>query len=232
MNTYPAYPIQPPAPAPKKSNKTLIIILIIAVVLCCLCTILVVGGYAGYNYIQNNNTGTGSDSGFSLPSLQLPSLFGVQMGEEARCDKCGFSFKKIPGYDYKESWLGPTMIAPGGDEKNGPAVMLMGGVAAKDMNKEELMKRMITEQSGITYSTPKDIKVSGQDAISVEMEGTQDGVAVKGRMVSGLFNNQIFAILGLGPADKWEEIRPYFEGVMNSMSFFEPVPLPTETSQP
>jgi hypothetical protein len=255
-------PTEQAAPAPKKSRKIWIIVVIALVILCCLCVVLIFAGFAGFKLFQGSSTGFGdmlgiippgsesiqeatteplNESTQSSPDLektpqgpivQIPNLFGVELGDVVRCEPCGFSFKKVPGYEYTKDWdVIITMLAPGADEKIGPIIMLIGGVPNEGLTLDGLMKAM--KDTGLNYSNEKNIKVDGVSAVSFDAEDTIDGVAIKGRSVGALVTpNQIFTITAFAPADKWEELRPYFEAVLNSVSFFEPVPVPTETVQP
>ena len=251
MNTY---LIQQPAPAPKKSNKTLIIVVIIVMFLCCLCTTLIIGGYYGYGYLQKNNIGIGDafesnptiptennsgepaapENAPEKPELQLPNLFGVALGDEVRCESCGFSFKKIPGYDYDDTWNIFTMSVPGADVSTGPVVVLVGGLNSNGMTLDEFKTLMASSEGDeITFTDQKNIRVGGVDGFSFNVETTEEGIAVKGRVVGALVTpNQVFAITGMAPTDKWAELSPYFDAVMKSVAFFEPVPEPTATVAP
>jgi nitrate reductase NapE component len=241
-------------PAPKKSNKVWIIVVIVLVVLCCLCAVVVVGGFGGYQFLRSSGTGigdmfesnpsgqtsTGGDSDDQMqastdipaPSIQLPNLFGVELGDEMRCEPCGFSYKKVPGYTFNNDWeVLITMTAPGADEKIGPLILLAGGVPDEGFTQDGLVKAM--KDTPLTYSNQKSIKVDGVSAVSLDASGTLEGVEIKGRSVGALVTpKQMFTIAAFAPADKWEELRPYFEAVLDSISFFEPVPAPTETVEP
>jgi hypothetical protein len=241
-------------PAPKKSNKVWIIVVIVLVVLCCLCVVVGVGGYAGFQLLKSSGTGfgemfesnpsgqssTGGDADDQMqvktvipqPLVELPSLFGVELGDEMRCEPCGFSYKKVPGYTFNNDWeVLITMTAPGADENIGPLILLAGGVPDEGFTQDGLIKAM--KDTPLTYSNQKNVKVDGVSAVSLDASGTLEGVEVKGRSVGALVTpKQMFTIAAFAPADKWEELRPYFEAVLDSISFFEPVPTPTETVEP
>lgn len=241
-------------PAPKKSNKIWIIVVIVLVALCCLCVVVGVSGYAGFQLLQSSGTGfgemfesnpseqgsTGGDADDQMqastaipqPVIQLPSLFGVELGDEERCEPCGFSYKKVPGYTFINDWeVITTMTAPGADDRTGPVIILIGGAPSEGLTLDDLIKAM--KDTELTYSNQKNIKVKGVSAVSLDASGMMEGVEVKGRSVGGLVTpKQIFTITAFAPADKWEELRPYFEAVLDSLSFFEPVPAPTETVEP
>jgi nitrate reductase NapE component len=187
-------------PAPKKSNKVWIIVVIVLVVLCCLCAVVVVGGFGGYQFLRSSGTGigdmfesnpsgqtsTGGDSDDQMqastdipaPSIQLPNLFGVELGDEMRCEPCGFSYKKVPGYTFNNDWeVLITMTAPGADEKIGPLILLAGGVPDEGFTQDGLIKAM--KDTPLTYSNQKNIKVDGVSAVSLDASGTLEGVEIK-----------------------------------------------------
>jgi hypothetical protein len=248
-----SYPVQQLAPEPKKSKKTWIIIVIVLLLLCCLCTILTIGGYYGYDYLQKNITSLGEQFGINpsaaesnpqatsqsgnapqQPLIQLPNPFGVKLGDEVRCGQCGFSYKKIPGYDYND-WVNfQLMTAPGASETTGPIISLTGGPPSKEiLTTDDLIKQLVPVEDGVTQSPPKNIKVGGVDAISIDIENTQDGIVIKSRIVGALIGpKQMFVIMGVATADKWDETNSYIEAVMNSVTFFAPEPTPVPTNQP
>jgi hypothetical protein len=257
-------PIQQAAPAPKKSKKIWIIVIVVALILCCLCSALAAAGAAAYQYWQNGTVGFGEIFGTNSPPvnsieeatteplgksvptspepqktpqkpvIQLPNLLGVKLGEEVRCERCGFSFKKIPDYEYNNYEIFQTMAAPGADHDAGPYISLIGGTNAKYQTIDEMVKSMKDNgDSGTTMSNQKNIKVGGVNAVSFDYAGTINGIAVKGRWVGALVTpKQIFSIVGMAPADQWGEVGSYFDAVMNSVSFFEPAPAPTPTNKP
>ncbi len=241
-------------PAPKKSNKVWIIVVIVLVVLCCLCVVVGVGGYGGYQFLQSSGTGfgemfesnpsgQGSTGGDADDQLQVINRYSTAerraaqpvrggAGDEVRCERCGFSYKKVPGYTVNNDWeVLITMTAPGANEKIGPLILLAGGVPDEGFTQDGLIKAM--KDTPLTYSNQKNIKVDGVSAVSLDASGTLEGVEIKGRSVGALVTpKQMFTIAAFAPADKWEELRPYFEAVLDFISFFEPVPAPTETVEP
>jgi len=174
------------------------------------------------------------------PVIQLPNLTGVQLGDEFRDEHCGYSFRKIPGYAFDATTgFGPEMTAPGADIHTGPIIMVLCGVFDYPRTNDDLIAELTANTSGgtpeanpIIYSNQRNISVGGVNAVSLDTQAqdTASGglVAVKGRNVFAMITPyRSLGIVGLAPADKWEETQPYFEAVVNSFSFFEPTVTPT-----
>lgn len=169
------------------------------------------------------------------PVIQLPNLTGVQLGDELRDEECGYSFRKIPGYQYDQSMPGfDSSTAPGADKDTGPYIIISCGTP-NTSNLDEWIKGATTNTSGtpeaypLTYSNRKNVTIGGVNGESLDMEGSgQSGIVIKGREVFAMVTpHRVFFMIGAARSDKWEETRPYFEAVMNSITFFEPPTTPT-----
>lgn len=240
-------PIQQAAPTPKKSNKIWIIVVIALLFLCCLC--LVIGIGAGYYFIQNSDKEISFDFGNNpspeekiqdiptqpqekstqKPLIQIPNLSGVKMGDEVRFENCGFSFKKVPDFQYNsaemEGWgfcSSPSMIAPGGDNKVGPIIMMVDETGENAQTKyDEMVEKYKNDDTVISQKTTK---IGSVDGISVVSETKSGNITEKTQTVFAMVTpNHFFQIIALAPSEKWEELLPYYEAVMKSVSFFEPV---------
>lgn len=172
------------------------------------------------------------------PVIQLPNLTGVQLGDEVRDEACGYSFRKVPIYGFDQTTgFGPEMRAPGADPTAGPSILLLCSVRDETEAEtlEDMVKELTPESSGtpdpnaMTYSNRQNIQLGGVNAVSFDTAGTtSEGIAWKGRIVVAMITpSRRFGIIGAAPLDKWEETRPYFEAVQNSVSFFEPTITPT-----
>jgi hypothetical protein len=240
--------VEQPVASPKKSKKTWIIVLVVIVVLCCLCVVLGVGGGAAYLF-SKGSSGSGGIMEFIFgpsssftdgqsqnsqpevtkePFFQLPDLGGgVKMGEEVKSQYCGFSFKKVPDYEYMEFLCIHQMKASGaGDE--GPYIMLTGGKTTEPMTEDKLIAKL---KEGADYTNLKEFtaKVDGKKGIGYDVEQTINGTAVKGRIVAVLINeNQIFTIIAVAPVDQWDALSPYVDAEIKSIKFFTPESRPTE----
>jgi len=169
------------------------------------------------------------------PVIQLPNPSGVQLGDEVRDEKCGYSFRKIPGYQYDQSIPGlDYMTAPGADQATGPSIFISCGKPATS-NLDEWIKQATTNTSGtpeanpLTYSNQKNVIIGGVNGESMDIEGSgQGGIVVKGREVAAMVTPQrVVFMVGVARSDKWDETAAYFEAVMNSITFFEPTTTPT-----
>ena len=171
------------------------------------------------------------------PVIQLPNLSGVQLGDEFRDEGNGCSFRKVPNYDFVQSYGAAQMSAPGADRVVGPIIGVICGIRdkTKPATLDDMVKELRPDSSStpeanpLTYSNQQYIKVGGVNAVSFDIKGTtSDGIALKGRIAAAMVTPyQSFVIVGEAPLNKWEDTRPYFEAVMNSVSFFEPKPIPT-----
>lgn len=240
-------PIQQAVPTPKKANKSWFIVVLILLILCCLC--LIIGMGAGYFFIQNsdkdisinfgNNSSPEENSqdestepeqkSTQKPLIQIPNLSGVKLGDEVRFENCGFSFKKVPDFQYNSSEMegwgfcsSPSMIAPGGDNKVGPIIIMIDDAGENGQTKyDEMIEKYKNDDSVISQKTTK---IGGVEGISISGETTSDNITIKSQTVFALVSpNQFFQIIALAPSEKWEELLPYYDAVMESISFFEPV---------
>jgi hypothetical protein len=235
METDPVISEATPVEGPKKSNKVWIIVILVVVLFCCLCLCLAVGGGTALTMFRN---GSGSSSGAVIqpdtsevePFFQLPNLGGVKLGEEIRVKKCGFSFKNIPDFEYTELGCFTSITAPGvGDE--GPSIGLIGGPTNKVLTQEEWVNLFLESAEGIEVKQFK-MTINGKDAIGFDADDTKNGVTVKSRLVSiYLGTDQAFTMVGVAPADQWDDFKPKFEAVLKSVKFFTPEPQPTETPE-
>ena len=170
---------------------------------------------------------------FQPPVIQIPNLSGVKLGDEVRNEGCGYSFRKIPGYKYDQTpgWS-EEMTAPGATSETGPIIFFMCGTRATASTNDDLVKGLTANTSVTnpnTYSNQKNVKIGGVNAVSLDAAGNEiGGITAKGRVIVAMVTPyRVFTMIGMAPSDKWEETRPYFEAVMNSISFFEPTITPT-----
>jgi hypothetical protein len=221
----------------------------ILLVLCCLCSII--GGVAGYFYFQNNNAGIDEIFGNNPPStesnqeeptnpveesaqtspepakatqeppIQLPDLSGVKLGDEVRIEKCGFSFKKVPDFKYSGDDCSQIMIMPGTEEIQPPTIQLSSTVNNGQTEYDYAVKNFEENKDGTTISQNK-IKIDGVDGKSWEVEQKIGDKTYRLRTILILVTpNQFFQISALASLEKWDELLPYYEAVVKSVSFFE-----------
>jgi hypothetical protein len=241
-------PIQQPVPTIKKSNKIWIIVVIILLVLCCLCSLQNSDKDISINFGNNSSqaensavspteesqekssqTSPKSAEATQKPLIQLPDLSGVKLGDEVRIENCGFSFTKVPDFQYNsnemEGWgfcSSPSMIAPGGDNKVGPIIIMIDDAGENGQTKyDEMVEKYKNDDTVISQ---KPTKIGGVNGISVVGETKSGNTTIKSLTVFALVTpTQFFQIIALAPSEKWADLVPYYESVMKSVSFFEPV---------
>jgi hypothetical protein len=167
------------------------------------------------------------------PVIQLPNLTGVQLGDEVRNERCGYSFRKIPDYKLDQTAGVDTMTPPGATTYGGQGIMFICGARNTASTNEDVIRELTTgltlnatgtpEASGLTYSNQRNVRIGGVNAISVDIGGTGKGREV----VAMVTPHRLLMVVGMALTDKWEAMRPYFEAVVNSITFFEPTTTPT-----
>ncbi len=151
---------------------------------------------------------------------------GVQLGDEFRSEEGGFTFKTIPDY-LTEGFMGiVSMEAPDADEELGPYFLLIGGLNEEEMTVDELYKQFETDMENEAvapeFLEKKEIRVAGHPGLLVDLAGEQDEQDVRGRMVLvAIGPKQQFTMFTSSPADRWEEVEPYFNTVLASVTFHE-----------
>jgi hypothetical protein len=157
-----------------------------------------------------------------------PSETGL--GEELRSDYGGFACATIPGYTAEEAFGFVSMEAPDADPEIGPAILLMGSVVEDEAGEEEATAQELYDQFlsdievGMNVSEPREITVDGRAGLVSDVDGTSEGKEMVGRVVFvAVTPVQRFMALGAAPRERWEsELAPLFDGVVASLSFFEP----------
>ncbi len=167
--------------------------------------------------------------------LMACSLFGGEktsagdsdkyLGDEYTSKGGGFSIRKAKDYDFKDVIGIVNMVAPGGNDKVGPGIIIMGGLTVKGTTNEALMEK-VSEQSGdLKVSKPKTMKVAGVEGFSADVSGSYEGTEVKGKMVVAMVTDeQQFTMMGFSPSEKWNDLSPVFDAVLGSVKFFAPDP--------
>lgn len=147
------------------------------------------------------------------------------LGEEYRSENGGFSIRKAKDYDFRDVIGIVNMIAPGGNDKVGPGILVMGGLTIKGTTNDSLIEKVGEESGTITTSNKKAVKVSGIDGISADLSGTYENQKVKGKIVVAMVTDeQQFTMMGFSPEDKWKDVSPVYDAVLGTVKFFEPKP--------
>jgi hypothetical protein len=69
----------------------------------------------------------------------------------------------------------------------------------------------------------KTITLNGLDGATVELTGSAESGGLVGRAaVLVPAPNRAFLMMGVAPAERWDELAVYFEAVLGSVAFFDP----------
>lgn len=150
---------------------------------------------------------------------------GTELGEELRSEMGGFVCQTIPGYTVEEAFGFASMEAPDADPDLGPAVLLIGSVDEESRTAEQLHDDFMADiDVDIEVSEPREITVGGAEGLDVELSGAEGGREIRGRIIFvAVSPTHSFTMFGAAPSDRWEsELGPLFDGVVASLSFFEP----------
>jgi hypothetical protein len=146
----------------------------------------------------------------------------LSLGEENRCEACGFSFRSLPGYSLLVDANTVTMLAEGADPDTGPVVMLIGGPPDPSMTPEALMEEF--KGGDAQLSEPTDIIVGGLMGVTAFASGNNNGVEMAGQVVLISTSEQYFVAVGASPKEQWQrEGSARFNEVLSSIAFFTPV---------
>jgi hypothetical protein len=171
----------------------------------------------------------------TVPSTKPPAATATRtpdlsLGEENRCEACGFSFRSLPGYSLVVEANTVTMLAEGADPDTGPVVMLIGGPPDPSMTPEVLMEDF--KSGDAQLSEPTDILVGGLMGVTAFASGNNNGVEMAGQLVLISTSEQYFVAVGAAPKEQWQrEGGARFGAVLSSIVFFTPTaavePTPT-----
>ncbi len=147
------------------------------------------------------------------------------LGEEFRSEGGGFSMKKVNDYNFDEVIGIVNMTAPDADQETGPGLMAVGGISDAEMTNEDLLNKMRDDSGGLEVGKAKKIKVAGVNGLQADISGAYNEQDIKGRVAVVMVEpTQQFSLLGLAPEERWKELEPIFEAVLDSVAFFEPDP--------
>jgi len=158
----------------------------------------------------------------SLPAASATPVPDLSLGEENRCEACGFSFRSLPGYSLALEESTVTMLEEGADSDVGPKIGLFGGPPETGMTMELMLESLKSED--IEVSDPTPILVGGLTGLTVYVTGDIDGVAVAGQLVIIITAEQQFIGVAASPKEQWQrEGSARFSEVLSSIAFFAPV---------
>jgi len=168
------------------------------------------------------------------PNL-LSDLLKVELGEEVSYPQCGYSFQKIPGYKFVEygavgESCNPAMypISRDAEEKDDdPRIMLFGEVGKDAQSTYDMVKKTLDEavkkDDGLILSQ-ETVQIDGVEGILFNQK--MSAAPFKNRMIFMMVTpTQYFQISFRAPEEKFDELLPYFDAVVESITFSEPQPL-------
>lgn len=146
-------------------------------------------------------------------------------GEEYFSESGGFSFIKVEGYDFNDSFGIVEMTAPNATTETGPGIMVMGGLMEQELTNDDLLESMKSQASTIEIGKTKKTKVDGISGLLANLSGDYNGIKIKGQIFMTMYSpKQQFVLMALSPEDQWKETEPVFEAVLDSVKFFEASP--------
>jgi hypothetical protein len=146
-------------------------------------------------------------------------------GEEYISESGGFSFIKVEGYDFNDSFGIVEMTAPNATTETGPGIMVMGGLMEQELTNDDLLESMKSQASTIDIGKTKKTKVDGISGLLADLSGDYNGIKIKGQIFMAMYSpKQQFVIMALSPEGQWKETEPVFEAVLDSVKFFEASP--------
>ncbi|MGC9336025.1 MAG: hypothetical protein ACP5JJ_17920 [Anaerolineae bacterium] len=82
----------------------------------------------------------------------------------------------------------------------------------------QVMAERLEAETGETAS----LQIASYPAAAATTTGTLEGSPYHGELVVILVDERLFFIEALAPPDQWNDARPIFVDIVNSLSFFEP----------
>ena len=162
---------------------------------------------------------------FFEPSTGSTPVPATELGEEQRSEYGGFVFRPIQGYQVAEEYGMVGISAPDGDPDIGPAILILSLFDEEVVGIEPLVEALTADAPDLQVSDPREVTVGGVAGVAVDLNGTDDaGRALVARIVVVLPEpTRQFTMIGIAPPERWDgELEPLFEGVLASVSFFEP----------
>ncbi|MCB9418930.1 MAG: hypothetical protein H6667_03955 [Ardenticatenaceae bacterium] len=155
------------------------------------------------------------------PTAAKPTAVPIKLGEEYVNEEGGFVYQTIPGYQVSTFGGLVNMLANGADPDVGPMVTIMGGLTGETTN--EALYELLKSGTPMTVGAAEPIIVDGLPGLAADISGDNNGKAMQGRAALVMVTpTQQFTLLVGAPADRWEEVAPYFEGLLTAVTFIQP----------
>jgi hypothetical protein len=168
------------------------------------------------------------------PNL-LSDLLKVELGEEVSYPQCGYSFQKIPDYKFEEygavgESCNPAMYPIARDSEvkdDDPRIMLFGETGEDAQSTYDMVKKTLDEavkkDDGLILSQ-ETVQIDGVEGILFDQK--LSAAPLKNRMIFMMVTpTQYFQITFRAPEEKFDELLPYFNAVVESITFSEPQPM-------
>ncbi len=149
----------------------------------------------------------------------------VDLENEYRSEEGGFAFQPIPDYSFEEFFGLVSMEAPDANPDLGPFIFMIGGTNEEEMTNDDIYDKFIAEmpEGDIKILNEQSTVVDGVQGLQMDIEGTQEGEEVTGRLVIvAVTPTQQFTMFTSAPTERWNEIDLLSEAVLASVYFFEP----------
>jgi ligand-binding sensor domain-containing protein len=147
----------------------------------------------------------------------------VELGQPERNEDGGFAFRVIPGYEIASFGGMANMLAPGADPDVGPVVSLMGWTNESEKTNADLYAEL-KEGTPMMIGEAEPIVVQGIPGLAAVITGDNNGKAMQGRAAMVMVTpTRQFTLLVGAPAAEWGAVAPYFDAVLASLEFFEPI---------
>lgn len=183
-----------------------------------------------------------------LPATAAPILSpALPLGEETYSSaEAGFSI------GYPEGWqaigFGPIAFiaeseeAMSGDTPTSPFILIsvdslenVYDVDASSATNAEEMLAVVTEDfesdTSVEVGEVEGLRVGGEDAAAVDIWGEDEGIQLAGRIVAVYMDDRGAVIIGIAPAEAWQDFRGTFDAILDSVTFFAPT-MPTAMPEP
>lgn len=151
-------------------------------------------------------------------TLTLQPGFGELMREEYG----GFTYMVPAGYDVNADLGIVSMLAKGALPEIGPSISLIGSAPAPDATAQSLLD-ILKDSPGTVLSEPTPVIVGGYDGLGADIRILNNEFEIVGRIIAVVTPENQFLALAGGPEERWEdELKPIFEAILSSITFFTP----------
>lgn len=161
-----------------------------------------------------------------------PPQSQVDLGELRREEEGGYTYQPAPGYDVNAGMGIVSMLAEGADPDIGPSISLFGGPPDPDTSAQSMLDQLKGDEA-TQLSDPQPVKIGGYYGLAADIVIQRNGAVLYGQIVTVVTPENQFVALAGGPGERWDdELKPAFEAVLSSITFFTPVAVLEPTEMP